>query len=132
MACPAMTRSAGFSACSIRSSSGRRFSGSWPVSLSNAKGLWRSTARFYAARSTAPAASRRIGLLVDREAVERESKRLVTRLKIANLRQTATIEDLNTRAARGLDKALFAKLATGDWIGRRHDLLITGKPARAR
>jgi DNA replication protein DnaC len=38
-----------------------------------------------------------------------------------------TIEDLNTKAARGLDKALFAKLATGDWIGRRHDLLITGK-----
>src|ERR1700680_1415221 len=69
----------------------------------------------------------RIGLLVDREAVERESRRLVTRLKFANLRQTATIEDLNTKAARGRDKALFAKLATGDWIGRRHDLLITGK-----
>ena len=69
----------------------------------------------------------RLGLLVDREAVERESKRLVTRLKFANLRQNATIEDLNTRAARGLDKALFAKLATGDWIGRRDDLLITGK-----
>src|ERR1700683_2230864 len=31
----------------------------------------------------------RIGLLVDREAVERESRRLVTRLKFANLRQTA-------------------------------------------
>ena len=69
----------------------------------------------------------RVGLLVDREAVERESRRLVTRLKFANLRQTATIEDLNTKAARGLDKALFAKLATGDWIGRRYDLLITGK-----
>jgi DNA replication protein DnaC len=69
----------------------------------------------------------RLGLLVDREAVERESKRLVTRLKFANLRQNATIEDLNTKAARGLDKALFAKLATGDWIARRHDLLITGK-----
>src|SRR6266404_4846767 len=64
----------------------------------------------------------RLGLLV-----ERESRRLVTRLKFANLRQNATIEDLNTKAARGLDKALFAKLATGDWIGRRHDLLITGK-----
>ena len=37
------------------------------------------------------------------------------------------IEDLNTKAARGLDKALFAKLATGDWIGRRQDFLITGK-----
>ena len=46
----------------------------------------------------------RLGLLVDREAVERESKRLVTRLKFANLRQNATIEDLDTRAARGLDK----------------------------
>ena len=46
---------------------------------------------------------------------------------IANLRQNAAIEDLNTKAARGLDKALFAKLATGDWIARRQDLLITGK-----
>src|ERR1700680_1808639 len=89
-------------------------------------------AKAFAARRQRPAVAslmfeERIGLLVDREAVERESRRLVTRLKFANLRQTATIEDLNTKAARGLDKALFAKLATGDWIGRRHDLLITGK-----
>lgn len=70
---------------------------------------------------------KRLGLLVDREAAERESKRLVTRLKFANLRQNATVEDLNTRAVRGLDRAVFAKLATGDWIARRQDLLITGK-----
>jgi DNA replication protein DnaC len=69
----------------------------------------------------------RLGLLVDREAVERQTKRLVTRLKFANLRQNAVVEDLNTKAARGLDKALFAKLATGDWSARRQDLLITGK-----
>ena len=69
----------------------------------------------------------RLGLLVDREAIERESKRLVTRLKVANLRQNATIEDLNSKAARGLDKLLFAKLATSEWIARRQDLLITGK-----
>jgi DNA replication protein DnaC len=56
----------------------------------------------------------RLGLLVDREAAERETKRLVTRLKSANLRQNAVIEDLDTKAARGLDKALFAKLATGE------------------
>ena len=57
----------------------------------------------------------RLGLLVDREAVERESRRLVTRLKFANLRQNATVEDLNTKAARGLDKALLpmAQPATG-------------------
>jgi DNA replication protein DnaC len=69
----------------------------------------------------------RLALLVDREAVERESKRLVARLRFAGLRQSAVIEDLDTRAARGLDKVLFAKLATGEWIGRRQDLLITGK-----
>ena len=69
----------------------------------------------------------RLGLLVDREVVERETRRLTTRLKSANLRQNATIEDLNTKAARGLDKVLFAKLAAGEWIARRQDLLITGK-----
>ena len=69
----------------------------------------------------------RLGLLVDREAVERESKRLVTRLKFANLRQNATVEDLNTKAARGLDKALFAKLVAGDWIARHQNLAIIGK-----
>jgi DNA replication protein DnaC len=69
----------------------------------------------------------RLALLVDREAAERESKRLVARLKFANLRQNACVEDLDTKAARGLDKALFARLAAGDWIARRQDLLITGK-----
>jgi DNA replication protein DnaC len=68
----------------------------------------------------------RLGLLVDREVVERESKRLVSRLKYASLRQNAVVEDLDTRAARGLDKALFAKLAAGEWIARHQDLLITG------
>jgi DNA replication protein DnaC len=69
----------------------------------------------------------RLGLLVDREAVERESKRLVLRLKYANLRQSAVVEDLDTHTARGLDRALFAKLASGEWIARRQDLLIIGK-----
>ena len=69
----------------------------------------------------------RLGLLVDREAVERESKRLTLRLKYANLRQNAVVEDLDTQAPRSLDKALFAKLATGEWIARRQDILITGK-----
>ena len=60
----------------------------------------------------------RLGLLVDREAIERENKRLGSRLKFAGLRQTAVVEDADMKVARGLDKALFAKLATGDWIAR--------------
>ena len=69
----------------------------------------------------------RLGLLVDREAIERENKKLVSRLKFAGLRQNAVIEDVNMKAARGLDKALFAKLAAGDWIDRRENLLIIGR-----
>jgi len=69
----------------------------------------------------------RLALLVDREAIERENKRLVSRLKFAGLRQNAAVEDLDTKAVRGLDKALFAKLAAGDWIVRRENLIVVGK-----
>jgi IstB-like ATP binding protein len=91
--------------------------------------FWHRLSKRYRQRAgeTSLTIEERLGLLVDREAVERENKRLVTRLKFAHLRQNATIEDLNTKAARGLDKALFAKLATGDWVERRLDLSITVK-----
>lgn len=69
----------------------------------------------------------RLGLLVDREAVKSETRQLVTRLKSAKLRLNVVIEDLDTKAERGIDKALFAMLATGEWIARRKNLLITGK-----
>jgi DNA replication protein DnaC len=69
----------------------------------------------------------RLALLVDREAIERENKRLGSRLKFAGLRQMATIEDADMKVARGLDKALFAKLAAGDWITRHQNLAIIGK-----
>jgi DNA replication protein DnaC len=68
----------------------------------------------------------RLGLLVDREATERENKRLITRLRFASLRQNAVVEDIDTKSARGLDKVLFQKLAAGDWINRHQNLLIIG------
>jgi IstB-like ATP binding protein len=69
----------------------------------------------------------RLALLVDREAIERENKRLVSRLKFAGLRQNATIEDIYMKAARGLDKPLLAKLIAGDWIAQHQNLIIAGK-----
>ena len=69
----------------------------------------------------------RLGLLVDREAIERENKRLTSRLKFAGLRQHAVVEDTDMKAARGLDKPLFAKLAAGDWIDQHQNLIIVGK-----
>ena len=68
----------------------------------------------------------RLALMIDREAIERENK-LINRLKVARLRQSAVVEDVNLKVARSLDKALFAKLVTGDWIERHQNLLIIGK-----
>ena len=48
----------------------------------------------------------RLALLVDRESAERDTNRLRLRLKQAKLRLTATVEDVDFRHPRGLDKSL--------------------------
>src|SRR5216684_210405 len=68
----------------------------------------------------------RLGLMIDREAVDRDNKRLVNRLKFAGLRQNAIVEVINLKAPRGLDKALFHKLIGGGWIDRKQNLIIVG------
>ncbi|MGY3412814.1 hypothetical protein ACVWZV_008980 [Bradyrhizobium sp. GM5.1] len=73
-----------------------------------------------------PAIEERVGLLVDREAAERDTKRLTTRLKFAALRQSACVEDVDLRTPRGINRSVFARLVGGDWIDRNENLLITG------
>lgn len=68
----------------------------------------------------------RLGLLVDREETDRETRRLVNRLRQVHLREPATIEDLDFRHPRGLDKALVLSLADGDWLRRHRNVLVTG------
>ena len=47
-----------------------------------------------------------LGLLLDREiSLPRDDKRLAARLRYARLRQQAVVEDVDYRAARGLDRA---------------------------
>jgi DNA replication protein DnaC len=65
-------------------------------------------------------------LLLDREASLRRDKRLAARLRAARLRQQASIEDVDYRAARGLDRALFQKLAEGQWIDAHDNLALVG------
>ena len=48
-----------------------------------------------------------LGLLLDREATERYERRLRARLRFARLRHQAVVEDVDYRAARGLDRTLF-------------------------
>ena len=68
----------------------------------------------------------RFGLLVDREAEARDSRRLALRLKAAKLRQEATVEDIDFRAARGLDRSTILNLAQAGWVASKHNLLVTG------
>jgi len=68
----------------------------------------------------------RLALLVDRESAERDSNRLRLRLKQAKLRLTATVEDVDFRHPRGLDKSLVLALAGCRWIREHHNVIITG------
>ncbi|MHB1060170.1 MAG: ATP-binding protein, partial [Rhodanobacter sp.] len=61
----------------------------------------------------------RLALLVDRERLHRENQRRTRLLRGARLKVSgASIEDINYKAARGLDKRQIATLATGEWIRR--------------
>src|SRR5947208_7958676 len=64
--------------------------------------------------------------LVDREAEARASRRLALRLKAAKLRQEATVEDIDFRSQRGLDRTVILSLAQAGWVSAHHNLLIAG------
>src|SRR6476620_6340988 len=67
-----------------------------------------------------------LALLLEQEKTLRQQKRFEARAKAAKLRHDASVEDVDYRAVRGLDRALFLKLAAGDWIRSHHNLLVTG------
>src|SRR5438876_12413200 len=81
---------------------------------------------------TALSFEERLGLLVDREMTERDNRRLKTRLHQAKLRQNACIEDLDYRHPRGLDTSLMTRVAMGQWIRDRHNVLISGPPGSGK
>jgi DNA replication protein DnaC len=68
----------------------------------------------------------RLGLLVDREVTERQNRKLQTHLKKAKLRLNASLEDIDYRHPRGLDKSLTLSLASCQWIQEHNNILITG------
>jgi len=68
----------------------------------------------------------RLGFLIDRELTEQENRRLTSRLKQAKLRQTASMENIDYRQKRGLDKSLMKNLSGCRWIKERLNILLTG------
>jgi DNA replication protein DnaC len=67
-----------------------------------------------------------LGLLLEHELTPRRQKQFETRVRVAKLRHSASVEDVNFSTPRGLDRALFLKLSACDWIAERRNLLIAG------
>jgi DNA replication protein DnaC len=68
----------------------------------------------------------RLGLLVDRELTERQGRRLERSLKLAKLRTTAVIEDVDFRRPRGLDRSQILGLSESHWVESHHCVVIVG------
>ena len=68
----------------------------------------------------------RLSLLLEREKADREQRRYQRLKGHAKLHLDATIEDLNFKAPRGLDRSLVLRLASGQWIRDGQTVLVTG------
>jgi len=68
----------------------------------------------------------RFAMLVEREWMFRENRRFTTRLKAAKLKHQASLEDIDFRHPRGMDKSQFLSLASCQWIKNHQNVIITG------
>lgn len=68
----------------------------------------------------------RFALLLERETTARADRRLTRLLQVAKLRLPATVEDLDFKAPRGLDRSVMLRLADGEWIRQHQVVLLVG------
>ncbi len=68
----------------------------------------------------------RFGLLVERQWLWKENRGLVNRLKLAQFKLSATLDDVNYRHPRGLKRAQIEQLRGSQWVDQNHNCIITG------
>ena len=69
----------------------------------------------------------RLAMLIDAQWLWRENRAVSNRLRRAHLKiPSASMEDINYRHPRKLDRSLMRSLAACDWIKQRHNVTITG------
>jgi len=68
----------------------------------------------------------RFGLLVDRQWIWKENKRLKRLLQEAKLKLQACVEDIDYKTPRGIEKSVMMNLVSCDWIRKHQNLLISG------
>ncbi len=68
----------------------------------------------------------RFAMLVDAECLFRENRRMKRLLDTAKLKLSASMEDIDYRTPRGLDKSVIMRLGTCEWITRHQNVIIEG------
>lgn len=69
----------------------------------------------------------RLGLLIDREIMVRDNRRLTNLLRGAKLRYSnACSEEIDFRTPRGLSKEVIVSLMQNNWIKEKQNVIITG------
>lgn len=68
----------------------------------------------------------RMGLIVDRQWDQKETRGLTRRLQVAKLRQQAALEDIDFHSHRGLDRAALLSLAECNFLKAHSNIIITG------
>ena len=68
----------------------------------------------------------RLGLLVERQWLWKENRGWASRLKKAQFKMDATLEDLDYRSSRGLKRAQIDQLRASQWVQGHRNCLVTG------
>jgi DNA replication protein DnaC len=68
----------------------------------------------------------RFALLVERQWLWRENRALAARLHHAQLKVSASLEDIDYRHPRGLKRAQIEQLRAAQWVAQHRNCLITG------
>jgi len=67
-----------------------------------------------------------LALLTDHQWEDRQNKKIGRLLKQAGFKQPAVLADIDYTQNRNLDKNMFERLATLDFMARKENLIITG------
>lgn len=68
----------------------------------------------------------KVGIMVDREWLERDNRRTGRRVKEAKLPVSGALEEVVADPARGLDKAVLRSLGTCAWIRAKQNVIVLG------
>ncbi len=68
----------------------------------------------------------RFGLIVERQWIWKENRRLERYLKNARLKLNACVEDIDYKAPRGIDRSVLMRLMSCEWIRKHQNIIVTG------